>query len=128
MSPNWQITGYDSPAMLARAVDWLGPLGHVSFCSDWDQIRCQRFDAVLVCLVFQHMTLGDLLRTLADLCGMTPRLVIESRDWMDWRRYPVARLLELFFQPAGEPVRSARDHFTGIYVPLPLNTRLMSRG
>ena len=93
-----QVVGFDLPEMIERGrrESVAGP--GVTLSSDWEWVRRQRFDCAFVCLVFQHIQPGDLLRRfLPDLATMTPWLYVLSRGWSDFGRRSVFELVTASF-------------------------------
>jgi SAM-dependent methyltransferase len=86
-SSSWHVTGYDNPAMLARAAEYLGGEfgSQWSLSSDWEVLRTQKFDVIVVSLVLQHMETEDVRTALRDFATMAPRVVILSRGHSDFQ-------------------------------------------
>ncbi len=78
-----EVVGFDLPEMIERvgALDWPGA---VSFESDWDRVREQRFDLVFASLVFQHVEPAPLERYLADVFTIAPCCYLLSRGRHDF--------------------------------------------
>ena len=79
------VVGFDLEEMIERCRrESLLPDG-VELVSDWQQVRCQRFDCVFACLVLQHIEPEELLATyIPDFAAIAPWTYILSRGRSDF--------------------------------------------
>jgi trans-aconitate methyltransferase len=90
-SENWIVVGYDNPAMISRTGEYcqlkygkpIDQFNNVTFESDWQVVKQQKYDAVFACLVFQHIHEKYLVEYLNDLRSMTKLLVVHGRQFND---------------------------------------------
>jgi 2-polyprenyl-3-methyl-5-hydroxy-6-metoxy-1,4-benzoquinol methylase len=95
----WEVVGYDNSSMIKHVGEFcqtwykkpMSDFPDVSFTDNWDELRTQKFDCILCCLVFQHVPEVDICRYLEDFKNMTKKIVIYGRrahdsiDGNTWR-------------------------------------------
>lgn len=86
---NWKIVGYDNEAMLGRVSEFAtihygGEIPfNLSFVSDWEQLKAQKFDCIMCSLVLQHIYEDALAIYVNDFKQMTGRLIVTGRRFND---------------------------------------------
>lgn len=106
------VTAYDLPPMLARC-QALAPAD--AMFDEWAVVRQRRFDLIFAALVLQHLPVEVLYQRLQDFAQMAPRLLLESRDYLD-----VGGSLLPYLQQAGfsEVYRQTNPQYTDHWVGL----------
>jgi 2-polyprenyl-3-methyl-5-hydroxy-6-metoxy-1,4-benzoquinol methylase len=90
-SANWNILGYDNPAMIEKTNQYFNAKypsefsvpKNVFFTSNWNITRGLKFDSIMCCLVLQHITELYLSVYLNDFKSMTNELIISGRRFND---------------------------------------------
>lgn len=84
-SPKWLVTGYDNESMIGKTPEYYElhyPLPippNVTFSSDWDKVKTEKFDVIICWLVLQHIYEEALVKYLTDFKTMTKSLVVAGR-------------------------------------------------
>jgi SAM-dependent methyltransferase len=87
--PNWTIVGYDSESMLEKVqefanINYDGEIPpNVQFISDWEQLKCRKFDKIAAIIVLQHIFESDLVEYIKDFKQMTHFLFVAGRRYND---------------------------------------------
>jgi len=89
--PNVNIIGYDNSSMISRAEEYsvlrynkkVKDYNNLKLISDWNQLKCLKFDFIFATLVFQHINELDLSLYLKDIKGMTEKLIVSGRRFND---------------------------------------------
>ena len=88
-SASWNIVGYDNDSMLKktddfRKIHYRGTVfENVFFRSDWEEIKTMKFDAILCCIVLQHIHEIPLVQYIKDFKLMTQKLIVAGRRFND---------------------------------------------
>lgn len=79
------VHGYDFPSMISQAAEneAIKINGKVSLFTDWSFVKGQKYDAVHICLVLQHMHPDEIKEKMADFAGMTETIFLHSRAYID---------------------------------------------
>ena len=127
----WNVTGYDSPAMLKRAWTWLDSktqpatvrgTERCTLIDDWNNARFLTFECVLASLVFQHIYELELVEYLSDLRSMTRVLVVHGRRINDDSGKNTWEIINRTWQPCNTPDDfevdgEAEEHHTIVWTP-----------
>jgi SAM-dependent methyltransferase len=110
-----RVTAYDFPNM----IELLGQLPvNITKTASWSQaLAGGPYDVTVASLVFQHIRADDLDSYLSDLRGVTGRLVVYSRTWLDFEGGAVLDALESHFKLL-EMGSSVPGHFYARLRPL----------
>lgn len=116
-----QVVGYDLPNMidLVPIENKSGDREQITYTTDWELLRRERFDAVLASLVFQHIEDNELNNYLYAISEMTNRLVLHSRTWIDHTETKVLPMVEKYFiidqiEYQKDPNNDSDDHFVAV--------------
>ncbi|MFA6050309.1 MAG: class I SAM-dependent methyltransferase [Candidatus Paceibacterota bacterium] len=132
---NAKILCYDSEQMNLAANKFAeekynrsaSEFSNVSFTSDWEEVKKQKFDCIVAILVFQHIKESDLTLYLKNIKNITKKLIVFGRRLVDEREEngdmkSVWKILEKndykpsFCSNQEKYNESApKDHFTCIY-------------
>jgi len=88
-NPKWTIIGYDSEQMISRIPEYVkfhynSPIpNNLWFISDWEQLKCHKFDKIIAILVFQHIFEKDIIKYCMDIKQMTNFLLVSGRRYND---------------------------------------------
>ena len=82
-SDKWSVYGYDSPQMLEYASEVVGEQKRIFLTGSWEKLKESMFDAVLCCLVLQHMEIGLVKTRLGEFARIAPRLVVYGKRQHD---------------------------------------------
>lgn len=133
-SPKWNVVGYDNDGMLGRIDEYYklhypAPFpSNVSFSSSWDKLKQEKFDAIVCCLVLQHIHENALVQYINDFKSMTKTLMVTGRRVNDdikgrstWtilqeNGLTPVRFLQGLNEVPYNPNGSPEDHNTAIYV------------
>lgn len=132
--PHWNITGYDNDQMIFRSSDYYNMHyfsknfpQNVTFMSNWDQVKNQKFDTIYCCLVLQHIYEGTLKMYLSDFKKMASKLIVAGRRFNDdinhrstWTILEENELFPTVFLNGEQiinynPEGNEEDHNIGIY-------------
>lgn len=138
-SPNWFVTAYDiSPITLSRGIRHFDGrlrkhLSRYATSTNFDDLRGQKFDAIIAILTLQHIDPDPLREILKAFTLMTPVLCVYGRSALDdlevnptnWtRKWPI---IQEFWTPwrtfdplgIGQPFSNdvqAGDHFGAVFL------------
>lgn len=132
-NPHWSVIGYDNENMISKTNDYYslhysGLLPeNVTFITNWDELKIQKFDTIFCCIVLQHIYEDTLKSYIHDFKQMTSNLIVAGRRFNDdvkrrstWTileengLFPVTFLYGdkvIDYNPEGNP----EDHNTAIY-------------
>jgi len=104
LSPNWQVTAYDTPIMLERGYKKFGlqseiRRGRLSLVSSWEHLRAETYDAIICSLVLQHIGAEELKGIVAEFSKMTSKLCVIGRRCLDNGDPVVWHILREYWQP-----------------------------
>lgn len=87
-SPHWQVIAYDSEAMLRRGwqvaqypSESFPVNGRLRCCWEWDKVG--EVNAIVCCIVLQHLPEEDLREALVDFAKISPWLCVWGRQRLD---------------------------------------------
>lgn len=119
-----QVIGYDLPNMidLVPEENRSENREEIRYTTDWELLRREQFNAVLASLVFQHIEDNELENYLIALSGMTDKLVLHSRTWIDHSETKVLPIVEKYFiiesiEEQRDPNSDSDDHFIAVLIP-----------
>ena len=113
LSKNFKkVFAYDLPNMV-NLVPEKNKNSKIIYTSDWNEIKNNKFDVVLACLVFQHINDQELVEYLKDLSQITEKIILGSRTWIDDTNSSVLDIVSKFFdvEILGE---ISNEHFTAV--------------
>lgn len=102
------VLGYDNVEMLSRARAYIDAAGHrdVGLFFEWSLMRAANYDLIVASLVFQHMDLQDLRRTLRAMLKMLRvrdgKLLVLSRAQSDAKFNVLNQILHVGFRRDGD--------------------------
>lgn len=87
--PKWQVFGYDSEGMIGKskeycAIHYEGKVPpNLTFVTDWEKLRAEKFDKIICMIVLQHIYEADLAKYARDFKQMTHFLLVAGRRFND---------------------------------------------
>lgn len=87
---NWKITGYDNTEMINRTKEYHAKkyncepfFKNLIFSSDWNDLKNNRYDFIICCIVLQHIPEHCLIDYFKDFKKMTNKMIVAGRRFHD---------------------------------------------
>jgi cyclopropane fatty-acyl-phospholipid synthase-like methyltransferase len=92
------VHAFDFPNMIAILKDRMPDIYNVTTYTDWNDVKCQKYDAIFASLVLQHIFPADLYRYSDDFAKMTTTIYLITRNYTDGYRQSVYDILSKNWQ------------------------------